>query len=122
MYTQELQSSALTLLLRTPNGRHGVGYNRYGPYVLYLQESYPFCAVVMHIYRLLCAKFGFTCIYKKKAELCQYFCCSVFVDISDVEFNRSELFNINFYCNHVEVFLSLTFSKYPNNLTGKNGF
>lgn len=28
MYTQELQSSALSLLLKTPNGRHGVGYNR----------------------------------------------------------------------------------------------
>lgn len=29
MYAQELQSGALSLLLRTPNGRHGVGYNRY---------------------------------------------------------------------------------------------
>ena len=28
MYTQELQSTALPLLLRTPNGRHAVGYNR----------------------------------------------------------------------------------------------
>jgi hypothetical protein len=28
MYTQELQSPALTLLLRTPNGRQGVGQNR----------------------------------------------------------------------------------------------
>ena len=28
MYTQELQSTALSLLLRTPNGRHGVGFNR----------------------------------------------------------------------------------------------
>lgn len=27
-YAQELQSSALPLLLRTPNGRHGVGANR----------------------------------------------------------------------------------------------
>lgn len=28
MYTQELQSPALSLLLRTPNGRQGVGFNR----------------------------------------------------------------------------------------------
>lgn len=28
MYTQELQSPALSLLLRTPNGRQGVGQNR----------------------------------------------------------------------------------------------
>lgn len=28
MYAQELQSPALSLLLRTPNGRQGVGQNR----------------------------------------------------------------------------------------------
>jgi E3 ubiquitin-protein ligase HERC2 len=28
MYTQELQSTALPLMIPTPNGRHSVGYNR----------------------------------------------------------------------------------------------
>lgn len=28
MYTQELQSTVLPLLIPTPNGKHAVGYNR----------------------------------------------------------------------------------------------